>query len=117
MGQIIDISKRITNELPVVRITEELTVTVNNRKNTIMSMQAMINETTKKAREGDGTFDELEMMNKSLEMLIGKKKTEEIDKLDLPFPEYKLVYQAIMAAATDSSLEEVEKRFRSDKAK
>lgn len=112
MAQIIDITSRITNELPMVRITNELVITVNNRKNTILSMQAMINETAKKSKEADGTFDEVQMMKKSMEMLIGKKATDEVEALDLPFPEYKLVYQAIMAAATGNSVEEVEKRFQ-----
>ncbi len=117
MAQIIDITGRITNELPIVKITDELVVTVNNRKNTILSMQAMVQEATKKAQNENGTFDELAMMNKSLEILVGAKAAKEIDSLDLPIPEYKVVYQAIMAAATGSSLEEVESRFQDGEKK
>lgn len=113
MGQIIiDISSRITNELPMVKITEGLVVTVNNRKNTILNMQAMVNEATKKAQKGDGTFDETAVMDKSLNILIGEKATKEIGAMNLPIPEFKLIYQAIMAAATGSSMEDVEKRFQ-----
>lgn len=112
MGQILDISKKITNELPMVKITDELVVTVNNRKNTILNMQAMVQEAQKKAKDGDGTFDEIALMNKTLEMLIGAKAAKEIEKMDLPLPEYKVIYQAVMAAATGTSLEEVESRFQ-----
>ena len=105
MAQIIDITSRITNELPMVRVSDSLVITVNNRKNTIMNMQAMINETQKKAAEDKDGFDELKMMRASMDMLIGKKSADEVEALDLPFPEYKLVYQAVMAAATGNSIE------------
>lgn len=112
MAQVIDITGRITNELPIVRVTDNLVITVNNRKNTIMNMQAMISEAQRKAAEMDGTFDELKMMRASMDMLAGKKAADEVEALDLPFPEYKLVYQAMMAAATGNSMEDVEKRFQ-----
>ena len=35
MSNIIDISSRITNQLPMVKITDDIIVTVNNRKNTV----------------------------------------------------------------------------------
>lgn len=112
MAQVIDIRDRITNELPMVRVTEELVITVNNRKNTILNMQAMISEEQRKSLENEGAFDEMKMMRKTLEMLIGKKAADEVEALDLPFPEYKMVYQAIMAAATGNTMEDVEKRFQ-----
>ncbi len=112
MGQIIDISGKITNELPMVKITDELVVTVNNRKNDIMNMQAMILEEQRKAEKGDGTFNEIEMIGRTLEMLVGKKMAKEIENMNLPLPDYKTVYTAVMAAATGSSLEDAEKVFR-----
>ena len=39
--KVIDISMKITNQLPMIRITEDLVVTVNNRKSTILNIQAM----------------------------------------------------------------------------
>ena len=104
MAQIIDITKRITNELPMVKITDDIVVTVNNRKNTILNMQAMVQEVQKKSK--DGTFDE-----------VGAKATKEVEDMDLPLPEYKVVYQAVMAAATGSTLEEVEGRFQDTEKK
>ena len=49
MANMIDISKMITNELPVVKITDDIVVTVNNRKSTILNIQAMAIELDKKA--------------------------------------------------------------------
>ncbi len=118
MSNIIDISARITNQLPVVKITDEIIVTVNNRKSTIMSMQLLSKEQERKAKErsdendGKEEFDELSFMSKILSMLIGQKNVDAIEKLDLPLPEYKIIYQCIMAAATGQSQEEVEKRFQ-----
>ena len=36
--KVIDISMKITNQLPMIRITDDLVVTVNNRKNTILKV-------------------------------------------------------------------------------
>lgn len=115
MAQIIDITSRITNELPIIRITQELVVTVNNRKNTILNMQAMIQKIQDKSK--DGTYDELALMNKVLEMLLGEKAAGEVEELNLPLPEYRILYQAIMAAATGTEVEDVEKRFQDGEAR
>lgn len=112
MSNIIDISGKITNQLPMVRIREDKVYTVNNRKNTILNMQAMVQEAQKKAEKEKGEFDEFKLMNKVMEMLLGGKNAKEIDEMDLPLPEYKIVYEAIMAAATGKSLEEAEDRFQ-----
>ena len=37
--RVIDISMKITNQLPMIRITEDITVTVNNRKSTILKQK------------------------------------------------------------------------------
>mgnify|MGYP000757893727 CR=1 FL=1 len=98
MGKIIDISSKITNELPVVKITDEIVVTVNNRRSTILNVQAMTKELERKT--DDEEYDEMAFMNKVLELIVGGKKVKEINDLDLPFPEYKEVYNAIFGAAT-----------------
>lgn len=115
MSNIIDISSKITNQLPMVRITDEIVVTVNNRKSTILNMQLMVKEQEKKSKKNDGEYDEMAFMGKVISMLVGQKSTDSIEELDLPLPEYKLVYQAIMASATGQSIDEVtkeEKRFQ-----
>lgn len=97
MAQIIDISNKITNELPVVKITEELVVTVNNRKSVVLNIQAMIEQMEREGKGEDAAF-----MTKAMEMLIGKKHADEIEKMDLPLNEYTMVFETIMDVATGS---------------
>ena len=82
--KVIDISMKITNQLPMIRITEDLVVTVNNRKSTILNIQAMAQEAENKENKDDMAF-----MIKGLEMLVGKDASDKIEALDLPIPEYK----------------------------
>ena len=48
----IDISKKITNELPVIKISENLIVSVNNRKSNVLTVQAMIAESENAEKSG-----------------------------------------------------------------
>ena len=100
--KVIDISMKITNQLPMIRITDDLVVTVNNRKNTILNVQAMATEAEKK-KDND---NEMEFMTKALEMLIGKESADKIEAMDLPLPEYKEMYNAIMDVAAGTYGEE-----------
>ena len=106
MSNIIDIRSKITNHLPIVQLTDEIIVTVNNRKSTILNMQLMIKESEKKSKKNNDEYDEIAFMEKILAMLIGKKSVDAINELDLPLPEYKMVYEEIMNAATGQSQED-----------
>jgi hypothetical protein len=99
--RVIDISMKITNQLPMIRITEDLVVTVNNRKSTILNIQAMAQEAENKENKDDMAF-----MIKGLEMLVGKDASDKIEALDLPIPEYKEMYNAIMQVAMGTYGEE-----------
>jgi hypothetical protein len=102
--KVIDISMKITNQLPMIRITEDLVVTVNNRKNNILCVQAMASEAEKKVSEdGDNGIG---FMVKALEMLVGKEAADKIEDMDLPLPEYKEMYNTIMSVATGTYGEE-----------
>lgn len=98
MSRMIDIRSKITNQLPVIQITDEIVVTVNNRKSNILKMQAFIKEQEKQAQKNDGKFDEIKFMNDVLGMLIGEKNVEAIEALDLPLPDYRIVYEEILDA-------------------
>lgn len=102
MANIIDISGKITNQLPVVKITDDIVVTVNNRKSTILNIQVMAREVEKKAEQSENSEDygRMPFMRKTLEMLVGKKNADAIEALDLPMPEYSLVYETLMNTAT-----------------
>ena len=45
-------------------------------------------------------------MTKALEMLIGKEAADNIEAMDLPLPEYKEMYNAIMGVAAGTYGEE-----------
>lgn len=102
MANIIDISGKITNQLPVVKITDDIVVTVNNRKSTVLNIQAMAREVEQKAQQSENLedYDKMPFMRKTLEMLVGKKNADAIEALDLPMPEYSLVYETLMNTAT-----------------
>lgn len=102
-AKIYDISMYITNELPKVVITNDLMVTVNNRKSAVLNVQAMLTEVEKKSNAGELSEEdtsEIAIMEKALKILVGGKSADAINELDLPLPEYKKVYETIMAAAT-----------------
>lgn len=103
--QLVDISMKITNALPCIRITDELTVTVNNRKNNVLNIQALAKQVETKAGD-DAEFDQVAFMKKAMDMLVGKKDSDAIEDLDLPMPEYKTVYETIMAVASGTYGEE-----------
>lgn len=100
MGKMIDISSKISNALPVIKITDDIIVTVNNRKSNILKMQVFVKEQEKASKKSNGEFDEIKFMNDVLGMLVGEKNAEAIDALDLSLPDYKIVYESIMTAAT-----------------
>ncbi len=102
MSKYYDISAKITNELPTIKITDDIICTVNNRKSTILNIQAMLQEKEKKEHT---TEQEFEDMIKALEMLVGSKSANEIDKLDLPINEFTEVFTAIMNVAQGMELE------------
>lgn len=45
-------------------------------------------------------------MTKGLEMLVGASATAKIEEMDLPLPEYKMLYETIMGVATGTYGEE-----------
>lgn len=104
MAKYYDITAKITNELPTVKITDDLICTVNNRKSVILNIQAMAAEKERKSKETDDDSNSYQMIEKALEMLIGKKNAEALEKMDLPLTEYMAVYEAIMAAAQGEEL-------------
>lgn len=115
MANMYDISKKITNKLPAIRLSDELIITVNNRKSNVLAVQAMLKEIENNEKDGKET-DEMGAMDNVLKILIGEKSAEAVNKLDLPLPEYKEFYNAVMAASSGQTMEEYEaaqeKRFQ-----
>lgn len=104
--QLIDISMKITNTLPVLKITDELTVTINNRKSVVLNLQAM----AKQLEEERDEQTQLVFMNKALNMLIGEKNTHAVEDMDLPMPEYRIIYETILSIAASTYGEDTPSR-------
>lgn len=106
-----DISAKITNQLPVVKITDELIVTVNNRHKTVINVTAKVKEAQRKAtKEGEGSLDEDKLMSDVLVMIIGEKNAKAIDNMDLPITEHKLIYNTILNVAVGITQEETPRK-------
>lgn len=69
---------------------------VNNRKQTILNIQAMVREYEKKEKEDGEKYNEMAFINKAMQMLVGATNAEKIEELNLPLPEYKFIYNTIM---------------------
>lgn len=97
----IDISKKLSNDKPVIKIAEGKEYKINNSKNTML----LINQ------EMQNNKNELEAMDKAVKLALGQNAFEEIENMDLSFADYKVLFIGIMAGVSDQSYEEVEKNF------
>lgn len=97
----IDISKKLSNDKPVIKIAEGKEYKINNSKNTML----LINQ------EMQNNKNELEAMDKAVKLALGQSDFEEIENMELSFADYKVLFIGIMAGVSDQSYEEVEKNF------
>lgn len=100
MAQIYNIMDRLTNDKPVIRIDKDHEYKVNNSKNQAIFIKQL---------SEDAKIDDFERMDKIIEASLGKEAIDYINTLDLSVKAYSTVINAIMAAISEISLEEVEK--------
>lgn len=103
MSKVIDISMRLNNEKPQLKITDELIFKVNNSKSTMLILNQKMKSTD---------LNDFEEIDKILEALLGKKAVEEINKMDPPMDFYQSILLGAMAAVTGEEIEELEGRFQ-----
>lgn len=110
MAKKYDIVARLAskNERPFIKVKEGLTIEVDNSKTTALHFMAV---------EKDEELNELEKVDKMIEIAVGKKNFKEIEKLDLTLPALHLLMEAITAALGGEDLEEAKERFPEDKNK
>lgn len=106
MGKMIDISAKLTNERPKLKIAEGKVYEIDDRKNTILKL----NQKMKNANMDDVSF-----IDEVIEMTLGKEAAKEINEMDLSISAYQSIMIAIMAAVMGESYEETEARFRKEK--
>lgn len=98
MAKTIDITSRLTNERPVLKMGEGKEYRIDNRKNTVLAIQA-------KMDAGDGSLDEV------LELALGKEAVKEINESDISFADYQVILIAALAGAMNEDYEVIEARF------
>lgn len=103
MSKIIDLSGKLTNERPKLKLAEDKIYEIDDRKNTILKMN-------QKMRSAD--IEDVEFIDEMIEMLLGKEAAKEINEMDLSIASYQSIMIAIMAAITGEEYEVAEKRFR-----
>ena len=54
---------------------------------------------------------EVEGMDYVIKLTFGEKAFEEIESMEMPFNDYKILFMGVMAAVSGQSYEEVEKNF------
>lgn len=100
MAKVYDIVSRLKNEKPQVRLTEDKIFTVFNSKNSVILMKGIAE---------DPKIDETKKMDMIIEAGLGKEALDLVNSMDLSMMEMATVVNAIMAAVSDSELEEIEK--------
>jgi len=103
MSKIIDISAKLTNERPKLKLAEDKIYEIDDRKNTILKMNQEIQNTD---------IEDIESIDKMISLLLGEKAAKEIDEMDLSIGAYQSIMMAIVAGITGEEYEEAEKRFR-----
>lgn len=100
MAKTIDITSRLTNERPVLKLGDGREYPVDNRKNTVLAIQAKIDENA----DGD-SLDEV------LKLALGEEAVKELNESDISFADYQIIFIAVLAGALGEDYEDVEARF------
>ena len=103
MSKIYDISAKLTNERPKLKLAEDKIYEIDNRKNTILKMQ-------QKLQEAD--IDDLAFLDEVIEMLLGEEAAKELSEMDLSIANYQTIFITIMAAIQEIEYEQAEAMFR-----
>ncbi|MFW5436358.1 hypothetical protein [Paenibacillus apiarius] len=101
MAKTIDITSKLTNERPILKLGEGKEYTIDNRKNTVLAIQAKMDG----GSEGAAYLDEV------LELALGKEAVKEINESDISFTDYQIIFVAALAGALGEEYEAVEARF------
>lgn len=107
MAKTIDLTAKLDNSRPLVKIAEGKIYEVDNRKTTILKLDQQLNA----AGQGD-----VQAIDKVITTLIGKDAVKEIEAMDLSLTNYFNIIIALMAAISDESFEVAEARFLAEKS-
>lgn len=108
MSKIIDISAKLTNERPLLKLSEDKIYEIDDRKNNIILLNQKM--------QGEDLNDLL-VMDEMIEIVLGEKAAKEINGMNLPIVAYQSIMIAIMAAVTGEEYEVAEARFLKESRK
>lgn len=103
MGKTIDISSKLTNARPTLKLSEDKVYEIDNSKNTVLIMN-------QKMEESD--LNDPKAIDEILELLLGKQAVKDINKLNPPMPDLIVIFLGVMAGALGEEYDVVERRFR-----
>lgn len=105
MSKIIDISAKLTNERPQLKLAEDKIYDIDDRKNTII----LLNQKMQSSDTND-----LDAIDEMISVVLGEEAAKEINDMNLPMAAYQSIMIAIMAAVTGEEYETAEARFRKE---
>lgn len=108
MGKLIDISAKLTNDKPQLKLAEDKIYEIDDTKNTIL----LLNQ---KFKEAD--INSLEVAGEIIRLTLGETAAEEIEKMNLSIMAYQSIVIAIMAGVMGEEYEAAEARFRREAAR
>lgn len=101
MAKVMDITGKLKNEPKFLKI-EDKTFKIDDRKNTVMQTMALF----------ETENSESEIMDETIELLLGKDAAKELNGMELTFENYKTIFIAVMASISGETFEEAEARFQ-----
>lgn len=105
MSKIIDISAKLTNERPKLKLAKDKIYEIDDRKNTIILLNQKIQDTD---------VNDINAIDEMISVVLGKEAAKEIDEMNLPMAAYQSIMIAIMAAVVGEDYEVAEARFRKE---
>lgn len=105
MAKTIDLSQKLDNSRPFIKVAEGKIYEVDNRKNTVLRFDQLM-------RNGDP--NDTRVLGEMVSTFLGKNAAKEIEAMDLTMPSYIALIIGIVAAATDEDFEVAEARFHKE---
>lgn len=103
MSKTIDISSKLTNERPKLKLTEDKVYEIDNSKNTVLKMNQMMDKSD---------LNDPSQIDAIFELLLGKQAVKDINKINPPMPDLITIFIGVMAGALGEEYDVVERRFR-----
>lgn len=108
MGKVYNLAERLAaaNQKPTLEIDAEHIYKINNTTPAAIMMESITTD------ENLGEFDRIK---KVITVGVGVEAMEYIDSLELTTPAMSLIFQAILASVSDTSMEELEERLEENR--